>query len=70
MCTENHDIVWGWAPIGPPNGTATNYALLITDAELDLAAAKIWDASDYPMIEDEATSTEYQRFTGSTSFTL
>ncbi|KAJ4385721.1 hypothetical protein N0V93_010150 [Gnomoniopsis smithogilvyi] len=68
LCTDNHTIVWGWAPIGPPNGTATDYSLIIADSALNLAAAKIWDASDYPMVALGAT--ESQIFNGSASFTM
>lgn len=68
LCTEDHTIVWGWAPMGPPNGTATDYSLMLTDSEWGLAAAKIWPASDYPMARSGASM--YQEFNGSASFTM
>lgn len=68
LCTEDHTIVWGWAPMGPPNGTATDYSLMITDSELGLAAAKIWPASEYPMVRSGAA--QYQEYNGTASFSM
>ncbi|CAN8102613.1 unnamed protein product [Discula destructiva] len=68
LCTGDRSIVWGWAPVGPPNGSATDYSLIITDAALGLKASKIWDASDFPMTT--AGATVYQTFTGDENFDI
>lgn len=67
-CTSDRTIVWGWAPIGPPNGTATAYSLIITDTSLGLKAAKLWDAADFPLVTSGATV--FQNYTGEQSFDI
>lgn len=68
LCTEDRSIVWSWEPVGLANASATGYALIITDTTLGLAAAKLWDAVDFPM----ATSggAVYQNFTGEKDFDI
>lgn len=70
LCTKERSIVWGWVPIEPPNGSVTFYSLTITDAEMGLKSAKLWDASDFPMVPARTGSTEYQNFTGAANFDI
>lgn len=59
------NVVWGFAPVGL-NGSVSNYTLLVADATLGLAAAKIWDAAAFPVEKDG--STVNQQYTGPTDF--
>lgn len=68
LCTQDRSIVWGWAPVGTTNASATGYSLIITDATLGLAAAKLWDASDFPMAT--SSGVVYQNFTGEGDFDI
>lgn len=59
------NVAWGFAPIGL-NGSVSNYTLLVADATLGLAAAKIWDAAAFPV--EKAGSTVNQQYTGPADF--
>lgn len=68
LCTQDRSIVWGWAPVGPANASATGYSLIVTDATLGLASAKLWDAADFPM--STSGGAVYQNFTGEPDFDI
>lgn len=61
-------IVWSFRAIGLPDATASNYTLILADADQSLAAAKIWDKADFPVLN--AGSTVYQQYSGPTRFVV
>lgn len=61
-------IAWSFFAIGLPDAHASNYTLTLLDPDQSLAAAKIWDKADFPVIS--AGSTEYQQYSGPADFVV
>ncbi|KAL1858925.1 hypothetical protein Daus18300_009795 [Diaporthe australafricana] len=57
-----------WAFRGIPDATTSNYTLTLLDADQSLAAVKIWDIADFPVIN--AGSTVYQQYSGPARFVV
>lgn len=45
-----------------------NYTLILVDAQQGLAAARVWDEADFPVLDDG--STVYQQYMGAPSFVV
>lgn len=61
-------IIFSLQAIGLSEADASNYTLILADAEQSLAAAKIWPASNFPIVN--AGSTVYQQYNGETRFVV
>jgi hypothetical protein len=66
-CTDN-SIIWSFQAVGLSGSTPSNYTLILADAQQSLAAAKVFAASDFPVIN--AGSTVYQQYNGASRFVV
>jgi GH43 family beta-xylosidase len=57
-------ISWSFSAIE----SGENYTLILVDTQQGLAASKVWDKADFPVIN--AGSTVYQQYSGDSSFVV
>lgn len=66
-CNDSN-YIWSFRAVGLSTSSTSNYTLVLAHAAEGLAAAKIWDAAEFPTLTSGATS--YPQYTGPTSFVI
>ncbi|KAF3769019.1 hypothetical protein M406DRAFT_327426 [Cryphonectria parasitica EP155] len=65
---QDPSYIWSFQAVAVSGTSPANYTLLLADASEALAAAKFWDAVEFPVLVDGAAS--YQEYTGPTLFVV
>lgn len=64
-CSDK-DAYWGFTPIAPPGGNASDFALILADEDLGLVGTKVWGVEDFPVLEGKTGA--YREYLGPTDF--